>query len=80
MVVLPFLCVTYLLMFLDKVLLNYAAAMGIKKNLKGNESSNLGTIFWRWLYFHGTYRHIFYSKVSSIKSPGLFYYDLGYAI
>lgn len=43
--VLPFLCCTYLLMFLDKALLNYAAAMGIKKHLKGNEFSNLGTIF-----------------------------------
>lgn len=44
-VILPFLCITYLLMFLDKALLNYAAAMGIKKNLKGNEFSNLSTIF-----------------------------------
>lgn len=44
-VILPFLCLTYLFMFLDKALLNYAASMGIKKNLKGNEFSNLGTIF-----------------------------------
>lgn len=44
-VILPFLCVTYLLMFLDKALLNYAAAMGIKAHLKGNEFSNLSTIF-----------------------------------
>lgn len=43
--VLTFLCFTYLLMFLDKALLNYAASMGIKKHLKGNEFSNLGTIF-----------------------------------
>lgn len=43
--VLPFLCCTYLLMFLDKALLNYAASMGIKKNLKANEFSNLSTIF-----------------------------------
>lgn len=43
--VLPFLCCTYLLMFLDKALLNYAAAMGIKKHLKGDDFSNLGTIF-----------------------------------
>ncbi|SCV03590.1 LAMI_0H09384g1_1 [Lachancea mirantina] len=43
--IMPFLCCTYLLMFLDKALLNYAAAMGIKKHLKGNEFSNLGTIF-----------------------------------
>ncbi|CAG99469.1 Thi73p [Kluyveromyces lactis] len=43
--VLPFLCCTYLLMFLDKALLNYAASMGIKDNLVGDEFSNLGTIF-----------------------------------
>lgn len=43
--VLPFLCCTYLLMFLDKALLNYAASMGIKKHLVGNEFSNLSTIF-----------------------------------
>lgn len=43
--VLPFLCCIYLLMFLDKALLNYAASMGIKDNLKGDEFSNLGTIF-----------------------------------
>ncbi|CAL9735035.1 thiamine pathway transporter Thi73p [Monosporozyma servazzii] len=45
LVILPFLCLTYLFMFLDKALLNYAASMGIKKNLKGNEFSNLSTIF-----------------------------------
>ncbi|CCH60114.1 hypothetical protein TBLA_0C03100 [Henningerozyma blattae CBS 6284] len=43
-IVLPFLCAIYLFMFLDKALLNYAAAM-VLKNLKGNEFSNLGTIF-----------------------------------
>ncbi|SCU85904.1 LADA_0D10704g1_1 [Lachancea dasiensis] len=43
--ILPFLCCTYLFMFLDKALLNYAAAMGIKQHLKGNEFSDLGTIF-----------------------------------
>lgn len=43
--ILPFLCITYLLMFLDKALLNYAASMGIKKHLKGNDFSNLSTIF-----------------------------------
>ncbi|KAG0654777.1 thiamine pathway transporter thi73 [Maudiozyma exigua] len=45
MFVLPFLCMTYLLMFLDKALLNYAASMGIKQHLKGNEFANLSTIF-----------------------------------
>ncbi|SSD58622.1 probable Thiamine pathway transporter THI73 [Saccharomycodes ludwigii] len=44
-IILPFLCITYLLMFLDKALLNYSTAMGILKNLKGNEFSNLSTIF-----------------------------------
>lgn len=45
LVILPFLCVTYLLMFLDKALLNYSAAMGIKDHLVGNEFANLSTIF-----------------------------------
>ncbi|CAB4252122.1 similar to Saccharomyces cerevisiae YLR004C THI73 Putative plasma membrane permease proposed to be involved in carboxylic acid uptake and repressed by thiamine [Maudiozyma barnettii] len=45
MFVLPFLCMTYLLMFLDKALLNYAASMGIKDHLKGNDFANLSTIF-----------------------------------
>ncbi|CDO94621.1 unnamed protein product [Kluyveromyces dobzhanskii CBS 2104] len=45
MYVLPFLCCTYLLMFLDKALLNYAASMGIKNHLEGDDFSNLGTIF-----------------------------------
>ncbi|CCF57626.1 hypothetical protein KAFR_0C06300 [Kazachstania africana CBS 2517] len=44
-IILPFLCFTYLFMFLDKALLNYSASMGIKTNLKGNEFSNLSTIF-----------------------------------
>ncbi|AQZ13003.1 THI73 (YLR004C) [Zygosaccharomyces parabailii] len=43
--ILSFLCCTYLLMFLDKALLNYAASMGIKDHLKGNDFSNLSTIF-----------------------------------
>ncbi|KAG0657011.1 thiamine pathway transporter thi73, partial [Monosporozyma unispora] len=45
LVILPFLCLTYLFMFLDKALLNYAASMGIKKHLKGDEFSNLSTMF-----------------------------------
>lgn len=44
--IMPFLCMIYFLQFLDKTLLNYSAAMGIKKGLKGNEFSNLGTIFY----------------------------------
>ncbi|CCH42337.1 putative membrane protein [Wickerhamomyces ciferrii] len=40
------LCGSYFLQFLDKNLLNYAGVMGIKKNLKGDEFANLGTIFY----------------------------------
>ncbi|KAG0682033.1 hypothetical protein C6P40_001384 [Pichia californica] len=46
LMILPFFMVTYFLQFLDKTLLNYASIMGIKKNLVGNEFSNLGTIFY----------------------------------
>lgn len=42
----PLLCGVYFLQFLDKSLLNYAAVMGIKKNLSGNQFSNLGTILY----------------------------------
>jgi MFS family permease len=44
--VMPFLMSIYFLQYLDKTLLNYAAVMGIKDQLKGNEYSNLGTIFY----------------------------------
>ncbi|CAI5756059.1 unnamed protein product [Candida verbasci] len=46
MIILPILCGIYLLQFLDKSLLNYSAAMGIKTNLKNNEFANLSTIFY----------------------------------
>lgn len=72
MVVLPFLCVTYLLMFLDKVLLNYAAAMGIKKNLKGNEFSNLGTIFGAGYIFMEPITTYFIQKYPLSKVLGCF--------
>lgn len=39
-------CGSYFLQFLDKNLLNYAGVMGIKKNLKGNQFADLGTIFY----------------------------------
>ncbi|CCH44348.1 putative membrane protein [Wickerhamomyces ciferrii] len=42
----PIMCMIYFLQFLDKGLINYAAVMGIKKNLKGDEFSNLATIFY----------------------------------
>ncbi|EGW33990.1 allantoate permease [Spathaspora passalidarum NRRL Y-27907] len=44
--ILPILCCIYFLQFLDKTLLNYAAAMGIKANLVGNQFANLSTIFY----------------------------------
>lgn len=44
--ILTLLCGIYFLQFLDKTLLNYSAAMGIKENLVGNEFSNLSTIFY----------------------------------
>ncbi|KAI9926952.1 hypothetical protein ASPWEDRAFT_165275 [Aspergillus wentii DTO 134E9] len=44
--IMPILAVIYFLQYLDKTLLNYAAVMGIKDNLKGNEYNNLGTIFY----------------------------------
>ncbi|KAK9367535.1 major facilitator superfamily domain-containing protein [Lipomyces kononenkoae] len=42
----PILCTIYFLQYLDKTLLNYAAVMGIRKNLTTSEYSNLGTIFY----------------------------------
>lgn len=44
--VLTLLCGIYFLQFLDKSLINYAAVMGIKKNLEGNQFSNLATILY----------------------------------
>ncbi|KAK9336414.1 major facilitator superfamily domain-containing protein [Lipomyces starkeyi] len=42
----PILCTIYFLQYLDKTLLNYAAVMGIRKNLTSSQYSNLGTIFY----------------------------------
>ncbi|KAJ5932838.1 hypothetical protein N7516_007327 [Penicillium verrucosum] len=44
--IMPILMGIYFLQYLDKTLLNYAAVMGIKDNLKGNEYNNIGTIFY----------------------------------
>ncbi|CAK7893281.1 thiamine pathway transporter Thi73p [[Candida] anglica] len=44
--ILSILCGIYFLQFLDKTLLNYAAVMGIKKNLVGNQFSDLATILY----------------------------------
>lgn len=44
---LPILCVTYMLQFLDKLSLNYASAYSLKADLKlvGNDYSNIAAIF-----------------------------------
>ncbi|SCU96869.1 LAFA_0G08548g1_1 [Lachancea sp. 'fantastica'] len=44
---LPLLCVTYMLQFLDKLSLNYASAYSLAKDLhlKGNDYSNIAAIF-----------------------------------
>lgn len=44
--IMPFFMIIYFLQYLDKTLLNYAAVMGIKNHLHGNEFSDLGTIFY----------------------------------
>lgn len=44
--IMPILMTIYFLQYLDKTLLNYAAVMGIKKYLTGNQYNNLGTIFY----------------------------------
>lgn len=51
LIILPLLCCIYFLQFLDKSLLNYAAAMGIKKVLDNhgvgnNQFANLSTMFY----------------------------------
>ncbi|SCU79366.1 LADA_0B00188g1_1 [Lachancea dasiensis] len=44
--IMPLCMAIYFLQYLDKTLLNYAAVMGIKKNLHGDQFSDLGTIFY----------------------------------
>lgn len=44
--ILPILCLIYIFQYLDKSLLNYAAAMGIKKHLVKNQFANLLTVFY----------------------------------
>jgi MFS family permease len=44
--IMPLCMAIYFLQYLDKTLLNYAAVMGIKEFLPGNEYANLGTIFY----------------------------------
>lgn len=51
LILLPIMCGVYFLQFLDKTLINYAAVMGIKKDLVGNQFSNLSTIFYASFIF-----------------------------
>ncbi|QLG71683.1 hypothetical protein HG535_0C00310 [Zygotorulaspora mrakii] len=44
--IMPFFMMIYFLQYLDKTLLNYAAVMGIRTHLRGNQFSDLGTIFY----------------------------------
>lgn len=70
--ILPWLCGIYLLQFLDKLLLNYAAAMGIKQNLHGNQFANLLTMFYG-AYIAGEPVMAFaMQRYSLLKSLGVF--------
>ncbi|KAI5954367.1 hypothetical protein KGF54_002142 [Candida jiufengensis] len=70
--ILPMLCGIYLLQYLDKLLLNYAAAMGIKKNLVGNEFANLSTIFYAAYIFGVPIVSYFLQKLPLGKTLGVF--------
>ncbi|KAK6456387.1 putative allantoate permease [Scheffersomyces xylosifermentans] len=70
--ILPVLCAIYFLQFLDKSLLNYAAAMGIKKNLVGNEFANLSTIFYAAYIFGEPFVAYLLQKFPLSKILGLF--------
>ncbi|KAI5962383.1 uncharacterized protein KGF55_003459 [Candida pseudojiufengensis] len=71
-IILPILCGIYLLQYLDKLLLNYAAAMGIKQNLKGNEFANLSTIFYAAYIFGVPIVSYFLQKFPLGKCLGIF--------
>ncbi|ODV81218.1 putative allantoate permease [Suhomyces tanzawaensis NRRL Y-17324] len=70
--ILSLLCAIYFLQFLDKSLLNYAAAMGIKKNLKGNEFANLSTIFYAAYIFGEPFVAYLLQVFPLAKTLGLF--------
>lgn len=48
MMIIPFICITYLVTYIDKATLGYAAVFGLQKDLKlhGTEYSWLGSIFY----------------------------------
>ncbi|KAJ5985946.1 hypothetical protein N7522_013142 [Penicillium canescens] len=48
MLVIPFVCITYLITYIDKAMLGYSAVFGLKEslNLKGTEYSWLGSMFY----------------------------------
>lgn len=71
-IILPILCGIYLLQYLDKLLLNYAAAMGIKDNLKGNEFANLSTIFYASYIFGEPFVSYSLQKFPLGKTMGVF--------
>lgn len=71
-IILPILCGVYLLQYLDKLLLNYAAAMGIKDNLKGNEFANLSTIFYAAYIFGEPFITYCLQKFPLGKTMGVF--------
>ncbi|EDO17631.1 hypothetical protein Kpol_1004p3 [Vanderwaltozyma polyspora DSM 70294] len=64
-------------MFFDKVLLNYAAAMGIKKNLKDNEFSDLNTIFGAGYIFMMPFTSYFFQRFPLSKILGTFIFLWG---
>lgn len=75
--ILPLLCAIYFLQFLDKTLLNYAAAMGIKDNLVGNEFSNLSTIFYASYIFAEPFTSYLIQIFPVAKALGVFIFLWG---
>ncbi|CAK9437260.1 uncharacterized protein LODBEIA_P16380 [Lodderomyces beijingensis] len=71
-IILPLLCCVYLLQYMDKLLLNYAAAMGIKKNLHNNEFANLSTIFYAAYIFGEPFVSYCMQKFPLGKTLGVF--------
>ncbi|KAK6464345.1 putative allantoate permease [Scheffersomyces coipomensis] len=72
LIILPLLCAIYFLQFLDKTLLNYAASMGIKDHLVGNQYANLSTIFYAAYIFGVPFVSYFLQKFPLSKTLGFF--------
>ncbi|KAK6197948.1 putative allantoate permease [Scheffersomyces amazonensis] len=72
LVILPLLCAIYFFQFLDKTLLNYAASMGIKANLVGNQYANLSTIFYASYIFGEPFVAYFLQRFPLSKTLGVF--------